>query len=126
MHELSFQLSYAALLGILLAGPPVARRLPGLLPPGARAAAGMAVGAQLATLPLVLATFGRAHPIGVCPDWCWCRARRCSCGPGIGALLLSALSGGALDPFTHVPLHLLYSALTMLNNVFGQAPGVRW
>ena len=126
VHELSFQLSYAALLGILLAGPPLARRLPGLLPPGARAAAGMAVGAQLATLPLVLATFGRAHPIGVVSGLVLVPCTALFLWTGIGALVLSALSGGALDPFTHVPLHLLYSALTMLNNVFGQAPGVRW
>ena len=90
------------------------------------AAAGMAVGAQLATLPRVLATFGRAHPIGVVSGLVLVPCTALFLWTGIGALVLSALSGGALDPFTHVPLHLLYSALTMLNNVFGQAPGVRW
>ena len=126
VHELSFQLSYAALLGILLIGPLVARRLPALLPPGARAAAGMAVGAQLATLPLVLATFGRAHPVGVVSGLVLVPCTALFLWAGIGAVALSALSGGALDPLTRVPLHLLYSALTMLNRFFGQAPGVRW
>ncbi len=126
VHELSFQLSYAALLGILLAGPPLARRLPGLLPPGARAAAGMAAGAQLATLPLVLATFGRAHPIGLVSGLVLVPCTALFLWAGIGAVALSALSGGALDPLTRVPLHLLYSALAMLNSLFGLAPGVRW
>ena len=126
VHELSFQLSYAALLGILLIGPPLARRLPALLPPDARAAAGMAVGAQLATLPLVLATFGRAHPIGVLSGLVLVPCTALFLWAGIGALALSALSGGALDHAARVPLDLLYSALTMLNSLFGLAPGVRW
>ena len=126
VHELSFQLSYAALLGILLVGPPVARRLPALLPPAARAACGMAVGAQLATLPLVLATFGRAHPVGVVSGLVLVPCTALFLWAGIGAVALSALSGGALDPVVRVPLHLLYSALTMLNSLFGHAPGVRW
>ncbi|MDE0023101.1 MAG: ComEC/Rec2 family competence protein [Spirochaetaceae bacterium] len=126
VHELSFQLSYAALLGILLAGPPLARRLPGLLPPAARAAAGMAAGAQLTTLPLVLATFGRAHPIGLVSGLVLVPCTALFLWAGIGAVALSALSGGALDPLTRVPLHLLYSALAMLNSLFGLAPGVRW
>ena len=126
VHELSFQLSYAALLGILLAGPALARRLPGVLPPGARAAAGMAAGAQLATLPLVLATFGRAHPIGLLSGLVLVPCTALFLWAGIGALALSALTGGALDPLTRVPLHLLYSALAMLNSLFGHAPGVRW
>ena len=126
VHDLSFQLSYAALLGILLVGPQVARRLPALLPPGARAAAGMAVGAQLATLPLVLATFGRAHPIGVLSGLVLVPLTALFLWAGIGAVALSALGGGALDRVTRVPLDLLYSALTMLNTLFGHAPGVRW
>ena len=126
VHELSFQLSYAALLGILLAGPPLARRLPGLLPPAARAAAGMAAGAQLATLPLVLATFGRAHPVGLVSGLVLVPCTALFLWAGIGAVALSALTGGALDPLARVPLHLLYSALAMLNSLFGHAPGVRW
>ena len=126
VHELSFQLSYAALLGILLAGPPLARRLPALLPPGARAAIGMAVGAQLATLPLVLATFGRAHPIGVVSGLVLVPCTALFLWAGIAAVALSALGGGVLDPVARVPLDLLYSAIAMLNSLFGHAPGVRW
>ena len=126
MHELSFQLSYAALLGILLIGPPLARRLPALLPPGARGVCGMAVGAQLATLPLVLATFGRAHPVGVVSGLVLVPCTALFLWAGIGAVALSALTGGALDPVTRAPLNLLYIALTMLNSLFGHAPGVRW
>ena len=126
VHEVSFQLSYAALLGILLLGPPVARRLPACLPPALRSASGMALGAQVATLPLVLAVFGRAHPIGILSGLLLVPCTALFLWTGIGALALSALSGGALDPITRVPLNLLYSGLTMLNGLFGLAPGVRW
>ena len=86
----------------------------------------MAAGAQLATLPLVLATFGRAHPIGLVSGLVLVPCTALFLWAGIGAVALSALSGGALDPLTRVPLHLLYSALAMLNSLFGLAPGVRW
>ncbi len=126
VHEVSFQLSYAALLGILLVGPPVARRLPAFLPPALRSATGMALGAQIATLPLVLAEFGRAHPIGLLSGLLLVPCTALFLWTGIGALVLSALSGSGLDDYTRVPLNLLYSGLTMLNGLFGYVPGIRW
>ena len=126
VHELSFQLSYAALLGILLVGPWIARRLPGWLPPVLRSAVGMAVGAQAATLPLVLAVFGRVHPIGMLSGLVLVPCTALFLWTGIACLALSVLSEGAFQPLTRDILHLLYSALTMLNDLFGQAPGIRW
>lgn len=86
----------------------------------------MAVGAQLATLPLVLATFGRAHPIGVVSGLVLVPCTALFLWAGIAAVALSALGGGVLDPVARVPLDLLYSAIAMLNSLFGHAPGVRW
>ena len=126
VQELSFQLSYAALFGILQFGPWVARRLPAWLPPALRSAVGMAVGAQAATLPLVLAVFGRVHPIGVVSGLVMVPYTALFLWSGIACVALSELSRGALQPLTHDLLHLLYSGLTMLNELFGQAPGVRW
>ena len=126
VQELSFQLSYAALFGILQLGPWTARRLPGWLPPALRSAVGMAVGAQAATLPLVLAVFGRVHPIGVVSGLVMVPYTALFLWSGIACLALSELSRGAMQPLTHDLLHLLYSGLTMLNDLFGQAPGIRW
>ncbi len=126
VQELSFQLSYAALFGILQLGPWTARRLPGWLPPALRSAVGMAVGAQAATLPLVLAVFGRVHPIGVVSGLVMVPYTALFLWSGIACLALSELSRGAMQPLTHDLLHLLYSGLTMLNDLFGQVPGIRW
>ena len=126
VQELSFQLSYAALFGILQLGPWIARRLPGWLPPALRSAVGMAVGAQAATLPLVLAVFGRVHPIGVVSGLVMVPYTALFLWGGIACVALSELSRGAMQPLTHDLLHLLYTGLTMLNELFGQAPGVRW
>ena len=126
VRELSFQLSYAALLGILQLGPWISRRLPAALPPGLRSAVGMAVGAQAATLPLVLAVFGRVHPIGVVAGLVMVPYTALFLWAGIACVAGAELSGGALQPVTHDFLHLLYSGLAMLNDLFGQAPGIRW
>ena len=126
VRELSFQLSYAALLGILLLGPWISRRLPASLPPALRSAVGMAVGAQAATLPLVLAVFGRVHPIGVVAGLIMVPYTALFLWGGIACVAAAELSRGALQPVTHDTLHLLYSGLTMLNELFGQAPGIRW
>lgn len=126
VQELSFQLSYAALFGILQLGPWIARRLPGWLPPALRSAVGMAVGAQAGTLPLVLAVFGRVHPIGVVSGLVMVPYTALFLWGGIACVALAELSRGAMQPLTHEILHLLYSGLTMLNELFGQAPGIRW
>ena len=126
VQELSFQLSYAALFGILQLGPWTARRLPGWLPPALRSAVGMAVGAQATTLPLVLAVFGRVHPIGVVSGLVMVPYTALFLWSGMACIALSELSRGAMQPLTHDLLHLLYSGLTMLNDLFGQAPGIRW
>ena len=126
VRELSFQLSYAALLGILQLGPWIARRLPAWLPPGLRSAVGMAVGAQAATAPLVLATFGRLHPVGMLSGLVLVPYTALFLWFGVAAVTATELSGGRLQPVTNYLLNLLYSGLTMLNDLFGLAPGIRW
>jgi competence protein ComEC len=63
--SLSFQLSFLALAGILALGPLVRRPLEGRLPRFILAPLAMSVGAQIATLPLVAATFGSWYPSGL-------------------------------------------------------------
>ena len=125
VHELSFQLSYAALLGILILGPLVADRLPALLPGSLRSGFGMAVGAQTATLPLVLVTFGSAYPVGAVSGLVLVPYAALFLWAGMASLTLSLLSGGLSESVTGGVLNLLYSGLEMLNGVFAWAPGIR-
>ncbi len=62
---LSFQLSFAALAGIIIVGRRLDRRLQPVLPAVLRRPLAASVGAQLATVPLLLAAFGVARPVGV-------------------------------------------------------------
>ena len=63
--SLSFQLSFLALAGILALGPLLRRPLEGRIPRFILAPFAMSVGAQIATLPLVAATFGSYYPSGL-------------------------------------------------------------
>jgi competence protein ComEC len=62
---LSFQLSFAALAGILVFGRWLDRALLPWLPALIRRPLAASVGAQLATLPLVIMAFGVARPVGI-------------------------------------------------------------
>ncbi|MCK5672835.1 MAG: ComEC/Rec2 family competence protein [Spirochaetales bacterium] len=64
-YELSFQLSYLALGGIILGSDKVNRRIPGFIPPKLRGILAASVSAQLFTAPLVLYYFGVIYPVGV-------------------------------------------------------------
>ncbi len=125
VHELSFQLSYTALLGILLLGPALADRLPALLPISLRSGIGMAVGAQAATLPLVLATFGSAYPVGAVSGLVLVPYTALFLWTGMVGLALAVLSAGGTEPATAGVLNLMYSGFEMLNGLFAWAPGIR-
>jgi ComEC/Rec2-related protein len=62
---LSFQLSFAALAGILVFGRWLDRALLPWLPALIRRPVAASVGAQLGTLPLVVMAFGVARPVGI-------------------------------------------------------------
>jgi len=64
-YELSFQLSYLALGGIILGSANINRILPGFIPPKLRGILSASVSAQLFTAPLVLYYFGVIYPVGV-------------------------------------------------------------
>jgi competence protein ComEC len=65
IYSLSFQLSFLALAGILALGPLVQRPLEAWLPKPVLLPLAMSVGAQMATLPLVVAQFGVYYPSGL-------------------------------------------------------------
>jgi competence protein ComEC len=122
--ELSFQLSFLALLGILLLGPSIALHLPGVLPPTLRAVLGVTFGAQLLTLPLVLGAFGVARPIGALAGVLLVPLTALFLGTGVLAAAAAALTQGASLVATEEALGVLYSALVAVNRWFGLVPGI--
>ena len=64
-YELSFQLSYLALGGIIIGSGRINRMLPGIIPGGIRGVLAASISAQLFTAPLVLHYFGVMYPIGI-------------------------------------------------------------
>jgi competence protein ComEC len=95
IYSLSFQLSFAALIGILLAAPALSFALDGRLPRAVRLPLAAGLGAQFATAPLLAATFGIVHPIGV--------VATLVLAPVITLYLWAGLAAGLLH-FLHVDL----------------------
>jgi competence protein ComEC len=65
VYDLSFQLSFLSLLGILCFGPAISRMLIPHLPPLISLPLACSLGAQAASAPVLLAGFGAVYPIGI-------------------------------------------------------------
>lgn len=122
---LSFQLSFAALLGILVIGRQLDRALLPWIPGVLRSPLVASVGAQVATLPLVVAVFGVARPVGVAATlvmaplavvFVWMSL--------LGVVLMlsgaSAIAGSLVVPM----LEALEEALVVAAERFAAVPGV--
>jgi competence protein ComEC len=120
--DLSFQLSFLALLGILLLGPGLRRRLTPPLPPFLGSAAAMSLGAQAATTPLLLAAFGAAFPAGALAALPLIPLVTILLWGGLAALLLSVLGAPAL---LAVPLGLLHRGILDVLGFFARFPPLR-
>jgi competence protein ComEC len=120
-YELSFQLSFLSLLGILLAGPPLRRLLAPVLPPVLAAPLALSVGAQAATAPLLLAWFGAFYPAGALAALPLIPLVTAFIWSGLGCLLLSLLPWPLL-PLLARPMQLLYGAIIWLLRVFSLPP----
>jgi len=122
--SLSFQLSYLALAGILAIGPLVKRPLEGLVPPVLLAPLALSIGAQAATLPLVVARFGVYYPSGLVASlvlvplttlFLWC---------GLAWLPLSAVPWPFLHEAGARVFGALYAAIDGSARLLARLPGV--
>jgi competence protein ComEC len=110
---LSFQLSFLALAGILGIGAVIQRPLASRLPRFLLVAFAMSTGAQIATLPLVIARFGTYYPSGL-----------------VASLVLVPLTTGYLWaglawlPLSTIPWPLLHDACARVFSVFYEV--IRW
>jgi len=64
-YNLSFQLSYLAISGIILLSEKINYKLPGIIPPVIRSVLSASIAAQIFTAPLVLYYFGVIYPVGI-------------------------------------------------------------
>ncbi len=117
--ELSFQLSFIALLGILLLGPGLRRRLVPPLPPFLGSAVAMSLGAQAATTPVLLAAFGAAYPAGALAALPLIPMVTVFLWGGLAALLLSLLP---FPPLLAVPLDFLQQGILAVLDFFARFP----
>jgi ComEC/Rec2-related protein len=126
--SVSFQLSYLALAGILVLGPVITRPLEGRVPPLLLAALGASLGAQLATLPVVLPAFGAWYPSGIIATLLLVPLVSVLLALGLAWLLLSPLlfllPAEALRDFSAAGFGLLYRLIEGCAALFARLPGI--
>ncbi len=122
--SLSFQLSYLALAGILLVGPLVERPLSGRMPRLVLAPLAASVGAQLATLPVVLPALGAWYPSGILAGIVIVPLVSLFLALGLCWLVVSPfLTGWALAAGAAV-FDGLYRVIDGTASAFGRLPGI--
>ncbi len=117
--ELSFQLSFVSLLGILLLGQAMRRHLTPPLPPFLGSAVAISLGAQAATTPILLAVFGAAYPAGALAALPLIPMVTVFLWGGLAALLLSLLP---LPPLLAMPLEILHRGILAVLDFFARFP----
>ncbi|NBF40907.1 MAG: hypothetical protein GVY14_10870 [Spirochaetes bacterium] len=121
---LSFQLSFAALAGILIVGRRLDRRLQPVLPAVLRRPLAASVGAQLATLPLLLAAFGVARPVGVIATLVMAPLAVLFVWVSVGAIAAVLSGGDLIADAASALLAALEQALLATGEYFSRAPGL--
>lgn len=121
---LSFQLSFAALAGILIIGRRLDRRLQPLLPAVLRRPLAASLGAQLTTLPLLLAAFGVARPVGVIATLVMAPLAVLFVWVSVGATATVLAGGDFIVDAASGVLAALEQALLSTGEFFSRAPGL--
>jgi competence protein ComEC len=124
VFTLSFQLSFLALLGILGVGPLIQRTLEGRVPRVVLVPLAMSIGAQVATLPLVLSQFGAWYPSGLAAGLLLVPLTTAFLWAGLAWLPLSLVSWPALHDAAAGGLDILYRLTEGCAQVFARLPGI--
>ncbi|HUJ74964.1 MAG TPA: ComEC/Rec2 family competence protein [bacterium] len=122
--SLSFQLSYLALAGILAIGPLVQRPLEGSIPRFILLPLAMSIGAQVATLPLVVARFGVYYPSGLLAGLILVPLTTAFLWAGLAWLPLYLVPWQALHDLCARVFSLLYDLIDGSAHAFGAFPGL--
>ncbi len=126
LTTLSFQLSYLALLGILLPGAGLTRGLSRVLPPFLCPPLAASLGAYAFTTPLLLASFGVTYPVGILAALPLVPLVTVFIAGGLACLLLPAPPWSLLEEPARLAMRLLYAGIDRLMGLFAAAPSVHW
>jgi competence protein ComEC len=123
---LSFKLSFAALAGILVLGRWLDRVLLPWVPSLVRGPLAASAGAQMATMPILLGTFGVARPIGIAATLVLAPLAVLFVWISVASLVL-ALAGAArpVELWAAPVLEALETAMMRTAELFAAVPGVR-
>jgi competence protein ComEC len=120
----SFQLSFLALAGILLLGPLVSRPLEGRVPAAILEPFAASAGAQLATLPVVVASFGVYYPVGLLASLVLVPLTTLILWLGLAWLLLCPFLGDLLGGAAPRLFGALYDLVCRSASAFSRMPGI--
>lgn len=121
--DLSFQLSFVSLLGILLLGPYLYRLWQPYVPKLIGWPLAISLSAQIGTAPLVLFHFGAVHPVGVAAALVLIPLITLFLGAGLLFVGLSALPISINTLFAEALL-LLYRSITFFLRIFARLPAL--
>ena len=121
--DLSFQLSFVSLLGILLLGPYLYRLWQPYLPKLIGWPLAISLSAQIGTAPLVLFHFGAVHPVGVPAALVLIPLITLFLGAGLLFVGLSVLPISISTLFAETLL-LLYRSIAFFLRIFARLPGL--
>ncbi len=124
-HNLSFQLSYLALFGLLAAAPTISRGLKGWIPPGLLASVSISAAAQLATFPVVAGAFGMYYPSGLIASLVLVPLTTVFLWMGLLWLLVSPLIGSLVHHAAAASFNGLYIVISQSAGILAGLPGLR-
>ncbi len=123
-YTLSFKLSFLAMSGILLIGRGLSRRLQPTLPAIIRTPVCYSIGAQLATLPLVLSEFGLYYPSGILANILLVPLVSFYIWAGLILLALFSLPVSGLDAAGAALMRVLYRAMAVITKTLSSIPAL--
>jgi len=124
LFELSSQLSFLSLLGIILIGAPLAGSTAAYLPGFIRFPLAYSVGAQLMTAPALLYTFGSVYPIGIPAALLLIPLISLFIWFGIIYLIVGWIPVYFIGQVFALSLNFIYDIISVLTAFFSQAPAV--
>ena len=121
---LSFQLSFLALAGILSIGPVLGRPLEGRVPPLLAVPLAVSAGASIATLPVVLISFGAWFPSGIVAALLLVPLVTVFLWMGLAWLLVFPLAGRLVGAWAAGLFDAVYRAIAGVTGILARLPGI--
>ncbi len=124
-YNLSFQLSYIALFGLLAVAPSISRGLAGWIPPALLASVSVSAAAQLATFPVVAGSFGVYYPSGLIASLVLVPLTTVFLWMGLLWLFVSPLIGPLVHQAAAASFNSLYIVISSSADILAGFPGLR-